>query len=613
MAKTKKNLPKKKQPKTDRTPTKRNPNGQAGQEHPVAVTTKVSPRPDFIVGVGASAGGLEAFEQLLSSLSTDTNMAFVLVQHLAPTHESFLSELLAKSSRMPVLEVTEGMTVAANHIYVIPPNAQMHINEGVLRLSPLGTGGARRMPIDTFLHSLAEDQQSRAIGVILSGTASDGTLGIQAIKAAGGVTFAQDEESAKYGAMPRSAIAAGNVDFVLRPEEIARELSRIAKQVHFFTRDEVQETAESGAKNETLAKIYALLRNFSRVDFNHYKPGTIKRRITRRMFLRKIDNLEGYFQFLRKNRDEVENLFNDVLINVTGFFRDPDAFESLVKEAFPLMMKNKSPDVPIRIWVPGCSTGEEAYSIAIALLEFLGDRVPNLHIQIFGTDISESIIQKARAGIYPEHIEADLSGERLQRFFQRADGGYKVKKAVRDICIFAKQDIGKDPPFSRLDMVSCRNVMIYMGPVLQKRIIPIFHYALNTGGILFLGSSETVGGFSDLFTSLDKKSRLYIKRTVDMPAHFDFVPRFAEPETPKVRPEPVGRTHLQKTADQMLLTRFIPASVVVNDEFEIVQFFGQTGRFLEPTAGDASLNLLKMVKSGLQVELRLALNSGERG
>jgi two-component system, chemotaxis family, CheB/CheR fusion protein len=602
----------KNQPKKNQTHLQRNPNGQAGQAKYVA-KKKVLPRPTSIVGVGASAGGLEAFEQLLVSLPSDTNMAFVLVQHLAPTHESFLSELLAKSSKMPVFEVADGMTVAANHVYVIPPNVEMYINQGVLHLSPLSSGRARRMPIDIFLRSLAEDQQSRAVGVILSGTASDGTLGIQAIKAAGGITFAQDEESAKYSAMPQNAISAGNVDFVLRPEEIARELARIAKQVHFFASDEVPETAENSAKNETLSKIYAVLRNFSRVDFNHYKPGTIKRRITRRMFLRKIDNLESYFQFLRKNRDEVENLFNDVLINVTGFFRDPEAFESLVKEAFPLMMTNKSPEAPIRIWVPGCSTGEEAYSIAIALLEFLGDRASNLHIQIFGTDLSESIIQKARAGFYPENIEVDLSAERLKRFFQKTDGGYQVAKAVRDVCIFARQDVGKDPPFSRLDMISCRNVMIYMGPILQKRIIPIFHYALNMNGILFLGSSETVGGFSDIFTALDKKARLYTKRTVDMPPHFEFVPRF-EPETemPKVRPEPADRTTLQKTADQMLLTRFTPASVLVNDKLEIVQFFGQTGRFLEPASGDASLNLLKMVKSGLQVELRLAFQKARR-
>src|SRR5215470_6133185 len=329
---------------------------QAGAARSAAASKpakQTNPRPNSIVGVGASAGGLEAFEQLLAALAEDTGMAFVLVQHLAPKHESILSELLAKSTRMPVVEVTEGVRVEPNHVYVIPPNKDMSVMDGVLHLTPLSADRARRMPIDMFFRSLAEDQQARSIGVILSGTASDGTLGIQAVKAMGGLTFAQDDRSAKYNAMPRSAIAAGNVDFVLPPDMIARELARIAKHVHIFAPDEPAEATEIASKNETMNKIYAVLRNFSHVDFNYYKPGTIKRRITRRMFLKKIDNLEGYLQFLRNNRDEVENLFNDVLINVTGFFRDPEAFESLRKDAFPLMMKNKGATSPIRIWVPG--------------------------------------------------------------------------------------------------------------------------------------------------------------------------------------------------------------------------------------------------------------------
>ena len=602
----------KKQPKKNPSNSKGNPNGQAVGAQALVEVKKVTEKPTSIVGVGASAGGLEAFEQLLTALPSDTGMAFVLVQHLAPKHESILAELLTKSAKMPVLEVHEGMAVEPNRVYVIPPNADMSVHQGVLHLTPFAPD-RRRMPIDMFLRSLAEDQQARSIGVILSGTASDGTIGIQSIKAMGGVTFAQDDESAKYSAMPRSAIAAGNVDFVLSPQAIARELSRIAKHVHLFIPDEVPESPEARLKNEALNKIFALLRNFSRVDFSYYKPGTIKRRITRRMFLRKIDSLENYLQFLRKNRDEVEGLFNDVLINVTGFFRDPDAFESLRKEAFPLMMKNKSSTSPIRIWVPGCSTGEEAYSIAIALLEFLGERASNLQIQIFGTDISESIIQRARAGNYPENIAMDLSADRLRRFFLKDNGGYQIAKPVRDICVFAKQDIGKDPPFSKLDMISCRNVMIYMGPVLQKRIVPLFHYALNASGVLFLGSSETVGGFSDLFTSIDKKFKIYSKKTADIPVHFEFVPRFdSEIETPRSQQESTERTDIQKTADQMLMNRFIPASVVVNDKLEIVQFIGQTGRFLDPMPGDASLNLLKLVKTGLQLELRLAFQKARR-
>jgi len=604
---------KKKQPPKARRAETRNKSASAEREPHPQPKVKASTKPTSIVGVGASAGGLEAFEHLLRALPENTGMAFVLVQHLAPMHESILSELLGRSTRMPVTEVFEGTAVQPNHVYVIPPNKDMSIMDGVLHLTPLSPDRARRMPIDMFFRSLAEDQEGRAIGVVLSGTASDGTLGIQAIKALGGVTFAQDDESAKYNAMPRSAVAAGNVDFILAPELIARELARIAKHVHVFAPEETVEPTEVVSKNETLGKIYSLLRSFSRVDFSAYKPGTIKRRIARRMFLRKIDNLDAYLLFLRKDREEVESLFNDILINVTSFFRDPEAFESLRREAFPLMVKNKGANSPVRVWVPGCSTGEEAYSLAMALLEFLGEHASNLQIQVFATDISDGIIQKARTGIYPESVAMDISSERLKRFFMKADGGYQISKAVRDICVFAKQDIGKDPPFSKLDIISCRNVMIYMGPVLQKRIVPLFHYALNPTGILFLGSSETVGAFSDLFTAIDKKYKIYTKKALDNPVNFDFVPRYdVEVETPRSRHEVSYRGDLQKSADQILLNRFVPASVVVNEKLDIIQFIGQTGRFLDPMPGDATLNLLKLVKGGLQVEIRLAFQRARR-
>ncbi len=573
-----------------------------------------SAHPASIVGIGASAGGLEAFEQLLHALPYNTGMAFVLVQHLAPTHQSILSELLGKATRMPVVEVTDGVAVLRNRVYVIPPNAEMSILDGILHLSPLNLDRNRRMPIDFFFRSLAEDQQSRAIAVILSGTASDGTIGLQAVKALGGVTFAQDDASAKFNAMPRSAIAAGNVDFVLSPEGIARELQRIAKHVHIFAADEPP-AAEAAAPDGALSRIYTILRNFSRVDFNYYKPGTLKRRITRRMFLRKVDKIDDYVQLLRKSREEVEALFNDVLINVTGFFRDPEAFDALTTHAFPLILSHKPNNALVRLWVPGCSTGEEAYSLAIALIEYLGDRATNLQLQVFATDISEAIIQKARIGMYPENIAVDMPPERLKRFFQKTDGGYQISKTIRDICIFAKQDIAKDPPFSKLDLISCRNVMIYMGPVLQKRIIPIFHYALNPDGVLFLGSSETVGGFGDLFSSVDKKYKIYTKKTNAVPSTFEFVPQLETGDgDSKIHashtPEP--RVDLQKVAAQILLNRYAPASVMVNEKLDIVQFIGQTGRYLEPAPGDASLNLLKMVKAGLHLELRLAFQKARR-
>src|SRR3989475_453346 len=408
------------------------------------------------------------------------------------------------------------MRVQGNHVYVIPPNADMSISDSVLHLSPLSPDRALRMPIDSFFRSLADTHQSRSIGVILSGTASDGTLGLQAIKALGGVTFAQDEQSAKYSAMPRSAIAAGNVDFVLPPEAIARELKRIATHVKVLGPDERPEAEERITPDATLNKIFFLLRNFSRVDFSFYKPGTIKRRITRRMFLRKIDKLEAYLQYLRRHRDEVEALFNDVLINVTSFFREPDSFEALKTVAFPAIMAQKDANVPIRIWVPGCSTGEEVYSIAIILLESLAEKAPNTQIQIFATDLSEGIISKARAGIYPESV------------------------------------------------------------------------------------------------ALDKKNRIYTKKPVQSLVPFDFGPRFHADQEIRVNAEVAKTLDLQKIGEQMLLYRYSPPSVIVNDRLEIVQFFGQTGPFLDPLPGDATLNLLRMVKTGLHLELRTAFQKAKR-
>ncbi len=568
--------------------------------------------PTSIVGIGASAGGLEAFADFLTAIPPDTGLGFVLIQHLAPTHESILTELLAKRTRMRVVEARDGQTVQANCVYVIPPNAELTILQSVLHIGKGAAERSRRMPIDVFLRSLAEDQQSRAIGIILSGTASDGTLGLQAIKALGGVTFAQDD-SARYSAMPRNAIASGYVDFVLPPNEIAKELKRIADHAHMFAPDDHLVEAAPAPADRTLGAIFGILKNVSRVDFSYYKTGTIRRRINRRMFLRKVDGIDAYLRVLRKHPEEVESLFNDLLINVTGFFRDPEAFEVLRKAALPNLAKNKGPGSPVRIWVPGCSTGEEAYSLAIVLLEFFGEAANSVPIQIFATDVSESVIQKARAGTYPESIAMDVPADRLRRFFQKVEAGYQINKTIRDMCVFAKQDIAKDPPFSRLDMISCRNVMIYMGPVLQKRIIPMFHYALNSSGILFLGSSETVGNFGELFTSIDKKYRIYSKKPVAAPLNVEFVPHFIPEDERRGPPDAVRpRTDLQKAVEHLLITKHAPACVVVNERMEIVQFIGQTGRFLDPAPGDASLNLLKMVKSGLQLELRLAFQGVKR-
>jgi two-component system, chemotaxis family, CheB/CheR fusion protein len=586
--------------------------GAASPEKRPVKTSQGSPKPEAdaralsIVGVGASAGGLEAFEELLAALPKDSGMAFVLVQHLSPTHESVLSQLLGKSTKMPVVEVKDGTKVEGNRVYVIPPNADMSITRGVLHLSSIDPDRARRMPIDVFFRSLAEDRQGRAIGVILSGTASDGTLGLQAIKAVGGVTFAQDDESAKYSGMPRSAVAAGNVDFVLPPPHIARELERIARHADIFAADDQPGAEEDGQPDETLGKILAVLKNKSRVDFSFYKPGTIKRRVTRRMFLLKMDTLSQYLHHLRKTPEEVENLFHDVLINVTGFFRDPEAFRILRVKAFPQVMKDKGPQHPVRIWVPGCATGEEAYSIAILLNEYFDDKTHPVQCQIFATDVSDDIVQKARVALYSESIAADISAERLRRHFQKVHGGYLVNKNLRDMCVFAKHDLAKDPPFSRVDLISCRNVMIYMGHVLQKKIIPGFHYALNEGGILFLGSSETIGTFSDLFDTLDRKHKIYTKKAAST-SHHPVFQRYESADTARVEPQATpSAIELRRIADQLLLTRYSPSAVMVDEKLQIVQFFGQAGLFFAPAPGEASLNLLKMVKPGLQLELQAA-------
>ena len=391
--------------------------------------------------------------------------------------------------------------------------------------------------------------------------------------------------------------------------------SQLLAAIPWEATGEATET-ERGTTDENLAEIFALLKGLSRVDFGYYKSGTINRRIRRRMFLRKIERLDEYVKYLRKNPDEVQQLFLDVLINVTGFFRDPEAFETLKKIAFAAITTNKSSNAPIRAWVPGCSTGEEAYSIAISLLEYLGDSASNIQIQIFATDISDTVIQKARAGVYPESITLDVSPERLRRFFQKTEGGYIVSKTIRDMCVFAKRDVSKDPPFSKLDLISCRNVMIYMGQTLQKRIIPLFHYALNPDGILFLGTSETVGGYLDLFTTLDEKHKIYSKKSGVVPTHLDFVPHFnMDADTighPAEAQVAATSLDIQKVADQVLLNRYAPASLVVTDSLDIVQFIGKIGPYLEPASGDATLNLMKMVKSGLQLELRVAFQKVKR-
>jgi two-component system CheB/CheR fusion protein len=578
---------------------------------PQPAERSIQERPHPIVGVGASAGGFEAFKELLKALPSDTGQAFVLVQHLDPGHESLLAKLLAKATAMPVAEVVEGMAVEPNHVYIIPPNKTMEIKNGTLHLMPRGEPTAQHLPIDHFLRSLAEDQGNRAIGVILSGTASDGTQGLKAIKAEGGITFAQDINSAKYDGMPRSAIAAGCVDFVLPPKAIAGELARIGQHSYLVTTP----AAETEEGDDELHKIFSAVQKATGVNFTYYKYSTIKRRIARRMLLHKVDSLKQYVRFLQENRAEPAALCEDILIHVTGFFREPESFQALAEQIFPKILSNKPPGESIRVWVPGCSTGEEAYSVAMVLLECLGDRVTNMPIQLFGTDISEVSIEKARLGVYSESSLGELSAERLRRFFAKVDGGFRITKSLREMCVFARQDLAQDPPFSRLDLISCRNVLIYMGPVLQKKVMAIFHYALKPTGFLMQGKSESISGFTNLFTVIDREHKISSKRASEPSPAFDLS---SAASYERAMGSAAGKTEtqsqfdVQREADRIVLSQYAPAGVVVNENLHILHFRGQCSPYLSPPPGQASLGLLRMVRPEFAVELRTALHHAKK-
>ncbi|HJW81744.1 MAG TPA: chemotaxis protein CheB [Acidiferrobacterales bacterium] len=568
-----------------------------------------------VVGVGASAGGLEAFTLLLQRLPADTGMAFVLVQHLHPEYESALTEILSRATSMPVAEAADGMAVEPDHIYVIPPNVYLAMLHGILHLLPRISISGQNLPIDHFLRSLAEDQGSKAIGVILSGTASDGVLGLKAIKGEGGITFAQDEKSAKYNGMPHSAITAGCVDFILPPDKIAAELARIARHPFLayarpdWVRKGVPADEALPASKDDFNKVFLLLRRFSGNDFTYYKHTTIQRRVRRRMLLHKLDRLKDYVRYLQEHPNEVRDLFHDLLINVTSFFRDPEAFAALKETVFPAIL-GRAEEAPVRIWVPGCASGEEAYSIAITLLEYLAEHGNGIPIQIFATDIDDEAVGKARAGIYPENITSDVSAERLRRYFVKVESGYQINKQIRDMCVFANQNVIKDPPFSRVDLISCRNLMIYLGQVLQKKVLTTFHYALKPSGFLLLGTAESIGEFADLFRTVDPKVKLYGKKSITTPLHVEFGPVSQPPTTvPEAAEIPAIRTSLeiQREADRLIMNKYAPAAVVINEQLDILQFRGQTGAYLEPAPGEASLNILKMAREGLKLELSAAV------
>jgi len=570
-----------------------------------------------LVGIGASAGGLPAFVSLLENLPVHTGMAFVLVQHLAPTHESILPGLLAKATAMPVLEASEGLELEPDHVYVCPPGVSITFARGALHLQERRAPRQRMQLIDDFLISLAEATPGRAIGVILSGTGADGTRGLQAIHAAGGTTLVQEPASAGFDGMPWSAIAAGCVDHVLPPEGIAGALAQLAH----VTAPPPGPTAPGAASpvpmpEEDLRQVFQLLRNAVGVDFTHYKPTTIHRRLERRMLLRKVKQLDDYVRYLQEHPEELELLHQDLLIHVTSFFRDPATFEVLQQKIFPQLFRNRPPGLPFRVWVPGCSTGEEVYSLAISLLEYLGPAATTTPLQLFATDLSGAAIEQARTAIYPPSIATNVSPDRLQRFFVKTDGGYQITKSVRALCVFAQQNLVSDPPFSQVDLISCRNVLIYLGPVLQRKVLPILHYALRPEGFLVLGTSETVGASAELFSLVDKRCKIYRKKTVSSRPGALFTYRETPAEKPAAsrrKPEPLAITaDPQKEADRLVLALYGPPGVIINGDMEILHFRGHTGPYLELIPGAASLNLLKLVRQGLALELRAAIHRAKK-
>ncbi|MEO6761583.1 MAG: chemotaxis protein CheB [Candidatus Saccharimonadales bacterium] len=568
-----------------------------------------------IVGVGASAGGLETFTQFLRSLPLTTGMAFVLVQHLDPKHKSSLSDLLTKATALPVHDIEDGVKLQPNCVYVIPTNRDLTISEGVLRLHKREQTKQPTHPIDRFFISLAQDQQLNAIGVVFSGGDGDGSKGLQAIKAAGGVCFAQDQTAA-FPSMPESAIATGVVDFILSPEGIAKALGRISNQLPVSSTSLIQAQPGQSEDAEQLQEILSLLRLQTGTDLSQYKTTTLKRRISRRLIVNNLDSLSAYITCLENNRPEADALLKDMLINVTSFFRDPSALAELQRTVLPALVINHPDDKPLRVWVAGCANGEEAYSLAIIIQEFLGKRSLSIPVQVFATDLSGAAIAEARRGQYTAETVSKVSQQRLKQFFIHQGENYQIVQSIRDMCVFAPHNLVADPPFSGLDIVSCCNVLIYLQPALQLRLLRTFHYALKPAGYLILGTSETVGSSRTLFSPVDKKHKIYHRKDGVTPLQLER-PYPAQPGNSSDTIKPLnevtnGETEVGRAVDRLLLSRYVPASVVVDLDLEIIQFRGVTSPYLQPASGRASLNLLKMASPSLSHALRRAVNNVQK-
>ena len=565
-----------------------------------------------IVGIGASAGGLEALEQFFTHMPHEAGVAFILIPHLDPTHASMMTDILRRYTKMAVVEAGDGMQVEPDHVYVIPPNRNMAIFHKTLHLSTPGDPRGLRMPIDFFFRSLAEDQGEKAICIILSGTGSDGTLGLRAINGAGGMSMVQAPASAKYDGMPESGIKTGLADYILPAEKMPEQL--IGYVARFYQKAARRTPALPEKTQGAMQKIFMLLRSKTGHDFSLYKKNTIHRRIDKRISVHQFEDASQYVRYLQDHPDEVKILFKELLIGVTSFFRNAEAFEILKKKILPKMLSGKPENYELRIWTPGCSTGEEVYSIAMVIREYMDELKYNFKVQIFGTDIDEEAIARARAGLYRGNIGMDVNPQRLRRFFLKDENEYRIKKDIREDCIFAIQNIIKDPPFTRMDIISCRNLMIYLEPELQSKLIPLFHHSLKPGGVLLLGPSESIGGFSDLFPVIDKKWKFYqrkeSKSSIDaltfpaLPGAYD---REGADKPGEARR--VGGMAIPALAQRILLANFAPPSAIVNMKGDILYIHGQTGKYLEPPPGQPTVNILEMARKGLRLELRSALQN----
>lgn len=560
-----------------------------------------------IVGIGASAGGLEALETFFAHMPPDSGMAFVVIQHLDPSHKSMLLDLIKRHTQMRLFTVEDGLAVEPNCIYIIPPNRDLTIRQGRLFLNRPAAAHGLRLPIDIFFRSLAAAQTERAIGIVLSGAGSDGTLGLKAIKEVGGLVMAQEPASARYDGMPQSAIATGLADYILPPDQMPQQLLSYINLAPFTDRPRPAALLLDGM--DALQKIFILLRTRTGHDFSLYKKNTVNRRIERRMAVRQITDTEEYVQYLQHDSAEVQTLFKELLIGVTGFFRDAPAFQVLETEVMPQLFENRRSDQPVRLWIPGCATGEEAYCMAILLQEQMIALKREFKVQLFATDIDEDALERARQGIYPESIATDVSPERLQHFFGRVNGAYQVNEQIRKMVVFATQSVIKDPPFSKLDLISCRNLLIYLEPELQKKAVSLFYYALKPGGHLFLGTSETPVELAPLFTPISRKWKIFQRPQTgpERRGMLDFVtPSWVGPEVNV--PELTKQLDTRAVIEKLILESHVQPCMVINEQSEILFIYGQVGRYLEPQVGEVgSWNILRLVREELRMPLGAAI------